>query len=376
MFKEKKKYCDWKKGEKLSFLEDLFLRYPEKDWKHFHLAMNPNISLDFIEKYLKEDDLKFSGMNPNITREFIEKHPVVIPYLDHNISLTLEDYMFIGDMFGDIYFGNIGIFYKLIKHDKHGKYDLKSPNIFWKIVIDNIRENWDWNILWKHPLEWDIVKDIPKKYLRISQLTYHPNITWEIIKNNPDKHWQWDWMSHNHNITWEIIMDNLDKPWEWFVLSANPNITWESVREDLYENLEYAEDEASDSGYDSDFGFGEHTTVREKVENKYTGKWCFSGLTENPNITFDIIESNPDLPWDMSWFSYNPNLDNDSMKYIDKYDFGNISHNKFLYHDTVHKREKSKDIKCRHLYFQNIFEKISPFSRNIDRIIRKRLSYF
>jgi hypothetical protein len=379
MFREKKKYCIWKQAGEFSFLENLFLQYPDnKDWNHAFLAMNPNISLDFIEKYIDKEEIKYTAINPNITRDFMEKHPEVFSVkggLDFNIALTLDDYLFIGGK--TEYTGknkNIDIFYKILTREK---YNLEKPNIFWEIIIDNVTEKWDWDILSSHPLlDWDSVKNIKK--LKWSRLSKNRNITWEIVRDNPDKPWDWEALSQNPNITWEIVRDNGDKPWDWLLLSANPNITWDILQEDLYKNLEYRNiDSDSDSGYDSDFGFGDHKKVPEKLDNIYRGKWEFYGLTINPNITIDIIESNPDLPWRLGCLgslSQNPNLNLYAMD-IHEIDFGDISRNEFIYNDTVYKSEKKKDIKFRQIHLKLIFEKLSPFSRNIDKVIFKKLNY-
>ena len=36
--------------------------------------------------------------------------------------------------------------------------------------------------------------------------------------------------------------------------------------------------------------------------------WDWAGLSENPNITMEIVLANPDKPWDWEYLSYNPNI--------------------------------------------------------------------
>ena len=40
-----------------------------------------------------------------------------------------------------------------------------------------------------------------------------------------------DWSSVSSFITFDIVKDNLDKPWDYDALSRNPNITWDIVTE-------------------------------------------------------------------------------------------------------------------------------------------------
>ena len=37
-------------------------------------------------------------------------------------------------------------------------------------------------------------------------------------------------------------------------------------------------------------------------------QWNYKLLSENPNITWDIVEANPDEPWDYTSLSYNQNI--------------------------------------------------------------------
>ena len=41
------------------------------------------------------------------------------------------------------------------------------------------------------------------------------------------------------------------------------------------------------------------------IENHSDKPWSWNGLSENPNITWDIVEANPDKPWNWNLFSSN-----------------------------------------------------------------------
>ena len=46
------------------------------DWNWEYISMNPNITMEFIEKYPEKPwDWDWISGNPNITMEIIEKHP-------------------------------------------------------------------------------------------------------------------------------------------------------------------------------------------------------------------------------------------------------------------------------------------------------------
>ena len=61
-------------------------------------------------------------------------------------------------------------------------------------------------------------------------------------------------------------------PWIWYGISQNPNITWDIII------------------------------------NNPDKPWRWCGINQNPNITWDIIINNPDKPWDWNAFSFNKNI--------------------------------------------------------------------
>lgn len=113
-------------------------------------------------------------------------------------------------------------------------------------------------------------------------------------------------------------------------------------------------------------------------------------LYRNPNITEDIFESYPELYID--YFPHfifgNPNLNLDRIDIFIKMIYSGedlinrnpvmyiILKNKFLYNSVVNRRGRAIDIKIRRKQFKKLFEPVSIFSRNIDKVIGKRLSYY
>src|ERR1700678_218752 len=57
--------------------------------------------------------------------------------------------------------------------------------------------------------------------------------------------------------------------WNYKNLSANPNITWDIVQSNLHK------------------------------------PWDYYYLSDNPNITWDIFQNNPQIQWDYNWLSTN-----------------------------------------------------------------------
>ena len=65
------------------------------------------------------------------------------------------------------------------------------------------------------------------------------------------------------------IQTSKENVFNWLWISQNPNITWDVVKDNLDK------------------------------------PWDWDGLSQNLNITWDIIKDNPDKPWDWYWLSQN-----------------------------------------------------------------------
>ena len=70
----------------------------------------------------------------------------------------------------------------------------------------------------------------------------------------------------------QFVKDNPNKKWDYYELSENPNITWEIVQANPDK------------------------------------PWNYNQLSINPNVTWEIVQANPDEPWDYNWLSSNPNI--------------------------------------------------------------------
>ncbi len=79
----------------------------------------------------------------------------------------------------------------------------------------------------------------------------------------------------------QYILDNPNKLWNYLMLSQNPNITWEIVQANPDK------------------------------------PWNYNYLSANPNITWEIVEANPNKHWDYETLSCNK-MDKQKENYIRK----------------------------------------------------------
>ena len=79
------------------------------------------------------------------------------------------------------------------------------------------------------------------------------------------------------------IINHPEYPWIWHGISDNPNLTIEFINSNSYKD------------------------------------WYWNGVSKNPGITMQDIINHPHYPWDWCWVSYNPNLTMNMIKqYPDK----------------------------------------------------------
>ena len=91
---------------------------------------------------------------------------------------------------------------------------------------------------------------------------------------------------------WDFIMKHENKlKWSW--LSQNPNITWDIIQNNLDKHLDWN-------------WLSQNPNITwEIIQNNLDKPWNWNGISENPNITWDIIKNNLDKPWDWDYISQN-----------------------------------------------------------------------
>jgi hypothetical protein len=207
-----------------------------------------------------------------------------------------------------------------------------NPNIFFEDVLRNPEKPWDYTQLSLNPnITLDIVDSHPEIKWSYSGLTKNPNNTIDIIKRRCDIHWDRNVLSENPSITWECIQSNPSIKWDYYYISQNSNITWDIISENRHLFIDYDKqisknpniscdivmtmDGILDWDYDSIMS-NPAITFYDVYDNLVTNshiphRW-WVGLSKNPNVTWDMIQSNDDEFKNVIWNDYyicmNPNV--------------------------------------------------------------------
>lgn len=223
-----------------------------------------------FKHHINDDWLYYGiiGRNPNVTLELMEENP-------NMFWCRVEFGMY-----------NPNITWNDKKFNEYYEKYLKYVHI-WNISILNIT--------------WEIICNYPEFSWDYSTISMNKNITWEIIYNNPNKFQNYGAISRNPNITWQIICDNPNLPWDYGRIASNPNFTMDMIKQIIINH--------PNSKTSVEWFFNDNPNVTwDIIKSNPDFAWKYDKLSIHRNITFEIICNNPDKPWDYGYLSANPNV--------------------------------------------------------------------
>ena len=134
------------------------------------------------------------------------------------------------------------------------------------------------------------------------------------------------------NVLEYLLKNYPDKHWNWgyYGISNNPNITMEIIKKFPDKPWGWA-------------GISENPNITMEIIEKYPNKpWDWEFISLNRNITMEMIEKYPNKSWNWRWISENPNITIEMIeKYIDKIYFEHLSSNIFTYETKRTKKKES-----------------------------------
>ena len=182
---------------------------------------------------------------------------------------------------------------------------------------------WDTDSLMMNPcFDSSWYQLFPKKQWDCQSYSKNPQLQVATVLANRDLPWNWDyvglnqtvtpaiWRRHhlpltwwgigkNPNMEWDVLTRN---PYKWYDLSSHPQLTWERVK-----NLE---DQLRNQGQEPHWNYtqlGANPNISWKIiQDNPERPWGGTGWSQN--LTWEIIQNNPEFPWDWAQLSQHPNL--------------------------------------------------------------------
>lgn len=193
-----------------------------------------------------------------------------------------------------------------------------NPNMTWDFVCNaNLgRASGFWSIgslSCNSHITLKIVKDNPKPFTIFSmgwsfyRLSGNPNLTFSYVKRHRGRDWNWYIVTKHPNITWNNIKDNPGMKWDYDSLPLNPNVTWKILMKEFIPHLKELrlyED------WIWEIEFSKHPKLTNQfIINHPRGPspmgWNWEHLSENPGITWELVEKFPEKNWCYYKLSFN-----------------------------------------------------------------------
>ena len=183
----------------------------------------------------------------------------------------------------------------------------------WQEYIE-IRDKFEAYELQKYKdVPWDVFYDIiqlnpyndPSMFFNWYARSSHPSVTPDIIAEHPELPWEWEFVLANPNYNWEEVQKILPLVRHAVYLIENPNISldqlatvpmWKKTLDpkSLVINIFYH------NSYIKNFRI-----TWEALASLDKTKERMSHISQNPNLTWDIIHENQHLEWDWTYLSSN-----------------------------------------------------------------------
>jgi len=186
----------------------------------------------------------------------------------------------------------------------------------WQLVLARTDDPW---VFKRTYLTCRHFMDIYENYLPhlVRKYTNHLWILLEMFPSSANVNWDYYQLSSNPNLPWEYVAEHIDKPWHKYRLSQNLNIPINFL-------IESGIFSASGLAWREDFTW-------DIIISNPDIPWDYDIISFNPNITWDIIQANPHPPggeWDEFSLMSNPNITWEIM--INNFDMQNIEDMEFI----------------------------------------------
>lgn len=181
-----------------------------------------------------------------------------------------------------------------------------------------------------------------------SLVTYSLLVTPELLSYYPEMHQEVCSFSifHNSNIPLTFFLNHLEylpiniclpNYGQDYYLSKHPQLTWEIVQS--HPEVKWYYDELSKNS----------NITWDIIQANPDKPWNYKYIGANPSVTWDIIQHHSHLPWDFEYVSSNPNI---TMEIIQKNPQYHWNYRAISAYGNVTLQEMSFNLECKHIYLQ------------------------
>ncbi len=252
--------------------------------KNFNeLAKNPHMTCDMFKQIIRL-------YRDKLPHEYVRK-------IAYHPSMSFSDLMVMGTLYGggDLY----GYWDIVIAHPNTTWDDISAnPDIDWVYSKFFENPNFSWDVVHKNPqIHWKSIYTVESKYINFDDMIQHlDTITY------PGDYTVWGYISARDDINFEYVLANPDKPWNWRSLTINKAITAQHIEhhpdlswDPIYIFMKDLSWDFMKHRYYEILNSNERYSKRDYEAYDNIPKWVASLIIRNPNVTWDIIKSDPNL---------------------------------------------------------------------------------
>lgn len=276
----------------MSELEKIYTRYPRLGWNIDDLLINPNISSEFMQRKGFETDLYSLSSSKNLTTKFVEEQ-FEIEYDDvwnwEELSIN----------------PNIDMDFIQKWSSKPWVNLLSNPNIHLSFIKKNFSTFLETqsleSILIKvcelpHITPSQILNDDFFSFkIKLEYFSGNPNVTTQFVQSEERSVWNWEKLSKNMSVS--SILNNPQKPWNFDGLSLNPNISWSDV---MSINKSFRRVGKRVAWNYANLSLSPNIDVGDIAKNSFL-PWDKMNILKNPNLTFEFFRDHIDKPDYIVW---------------------------------------------------------------------------
>jgi hypothetical protein len=295
-------------------------------WNVAALAVHPNFTYDDLMTIANKVDWTAVSGNPNVTIEMVLERGLDKYGFSDNPALTIEivekypNFPWHWRCFSHLYKDNIKLVLKYI--DKELSWIAISYSMPLQDIIDHPHLPWNWQYMGQRAdITVETIQKLPKHgqcALIYSYWSSNSNITFRDISEAPWEHHAIinvpELMSRMKRLTIEDVKLHRHKCNErstfWENASKSPLISFQ----DIYDNPDLPWNQAPKGPWGQ---VSENPNITMDIILKHRDfSWNWRYLSCHTNIKLTDILANPDLPWEWYWVTVNPNVTlDDILKY-------------------------------------------------------------
>ena len=209
------------------------------------------------------------------------------------------------------------ISWNIVKKNKNANWNYQlmslNENINLKIIKNNNNLGWDFNLFCSNKnFKIEYIKQIP--IFSIFHYSRNPNFSLQDLNDYKDSDIDWDHISYSKIVNIDFVSKNLDKKWNWELLSSNsnfvdfnkyqsnPNLQWCFNGLIQNKNFTFNQLQKINNSYWLFFQlYSNNENINWNLIIEYSiMNWDFEALSKNKSLKWDFVKENLDLPW--SWY--------------------------------------------------------------------------